>query len=245
MGWKNIKSLFIVEDDKKNINKEKEVPKSKPKTKEEEGNSIVKSNTTKNTTNTSPTKIEAEKGEVKSQFVEHLLEAIDAHNMEGIDYLEFKNTLQSFSKMPMDENLKFESAITAVKSMGGSVQKILDSADYYLQILAKEESSFMNAVKRGKEQKVDGELKRAESLKKARQEKLKQIKQLENEIQEMTKDINSVSEKVMADQAKIDTKRNHFYASYEFVVNQIKRDISAVKKITGPKKEDNKTDKKA
>lgn len=238
MNWKNLKSLFVVEEDGSN----KEAPKEKtPKTKEtkddsSEGNSIVKagseeknetiptSSASKNTT--------AVKGEIKQQFVEHLLKAIETNNLDGIDYLEFKNTLQSFAKMPMDENLRFQSALTAVKTMGASEQKILDSAQFYLDILAKEEASFMNAVKRGKSQKVDGELQRIEQLKAQREEKVKQIEKMKADIENITKEINGVSEKVMDDQIKIDTKRNHFYASYEFVVNQIKADISNLKKHT-------------
>lgn len=235
MNWKNLKSLFVVDEGgvKKEEPKVKETPKPKaPASKK--GNTIVRADDKEEAVviPTTPTNSTVEKGEVKQAFVEHLLKALEANDMEGIDYLEFKNTLKSFAKMPMDENLRFQSALTAVKTMGATEQKILDSADFYLGVLAKEETSFSKAVKRGKSQKIDGELKRIEQLKAQRNEKVKLIEQMKAEIEKISKEINGVSEKVMNDQVKIDTKRNHFYASYEFVVNQIKRDIENLKKYT-------------
>ncbi len=248
MKWKNIKSLFVVEEGGKDKDDQKIAP---PKTKdqpEEEGNSIVKSTTSNDlveTSDTVPQNMTAEKGQIKEQFVEHLLKAIETNNMDGIDYLEFKNTLQSFKKMPMDESLRFQSALTAVKTMGASESKIFESAEFYLGILAKEEASFKKAVERGKKQKVEGELQRIENLKTARADKLKKIEELKAEIEKITKEINGSSEKVMADQVKIDSKRNHFYASYEFVVNQIKNDIAQLKQYTQPTtNNDNDNDKK-
>ncbi len=248
MKWKNIKSLFVVEDGKNQDKDDQKIAPPQKDVPEEEGNSIIKAGNKKTQTSqpSTPSSPEgAEKGEVKEQFVNHLLKAIESNNMEGIDYLEFKNTLQSFKKMPMDEALRFQSALTAVKTMGASEQKIFDSANFYLSILAKEEASFKKAVERGKKQKVEGELKRIENLKQARQDKLKKIEEMKAEIENITKEINNSSEKVMADQVKIDTKRNHFYASYEFVVNQIKGDILELKKHVGPETSDNNNNKKA
>ncbi len=246
MKWKNIKSLFVVDDGSDKDSQKIKAP-NPPKSKEkEEGNAIIKANKIDKAApieNNAPSsgKQVAEKGMVKEQFVNHLLKAIEENNMDGIDYLEFKNTLQSFKKMPMDEALRFQSALTAVKTMGASEQKIFDSAQHYLSILAKEEASFKKAVERGKSQKIDGELKRIENLKIARQDKLKKIEEMKKEIESISKEINGSSDKVMEDQVKIDTKRNHFYASYEFVVNQIKRDISELKKYSQPPNtEDNK-----
>ncbi len=237
MKWKNIKSLFVVDDGSDTDKQKIDAPKSqKQNEKEEEGNSIIKAGTKnvekKETSISAPSNAKAEKGQVKEQFVNHLLKAIEANDMEGIDYLEFKNTLQSFKKMPMDESLRFQSALTAVKTMGASEKKILDSADFYLGILAKEEAGFKAAVERGRKQKVDGQLSHVEQLKASRKEKVALIEKMKQEIEQMTKEINSASEKVMEDQIKIDNKRNHFYASYEFVVNQIKNDIAQLKTHT-------------
>ena len=239
MNWKNLKSLFVVNENAgKNIPEEQE-PVAKPdaKPKSNKGNTIIRSNEQVEETTISSNapvhqNLTVGEGEVKEQFVDHLLKAIEENNMEGIDYLEFKNTLQSFAKMPMDENLRFQSALTAVKTMGASEDRIFESAQFYLDILAKEEASFMTAVQRGKSQKVDGELERIEQLKLQRQERMEHIEKMKADIENITKEINSVSEKVMADQVLIDTKRNHFYASYEFVVNQIKRDVEKLKTFT-------------
>ncbi len=243
MNWKNLKSLFVVEDD----GKKKEVVEENPQPKKEErptkGNTIVRADDNKDETITPPPsskEMKAVQGEVKQAFVDHLLKAIEENNIDGVDYLEFKKTLQSFAQMPMDENLRFQSALTAVKTMGATEKKIYDSAQFYLDILAKEEASFMKAVKRGRSQKIDGELQRIEQLKSKRQEQLQLIEKMKQEIETITKEINTVSEKVMEDQVKIDSKKNHFYASYEFVVNQIKHDVDNLKRFTDSGSEEKK-----
>ncbi len=235
MKWKKLKSLFVVEEGAENKEeiKEQDTPVVKEQ-KEEEGNAIIKSNDTPKIDLNIPKNksVSPEEGQVKKEFVNHLLKAINDNNLDGIDYLEFKNTLQSFAKMPMDESLRFQSAWTAVKTMGANEQKIIESAQYYLSILAKEEEQFKNAMKRGKSQKIDGELKRMEQLKKQRNEKLELIKKMEKEITSISKQINAISEQVMQDEVMIETKRNHFYTSYQHVVNQIKSDIDKFKQNT-------------
>lgn len=247
MNWKKIKSLFVVEneDGKKKApapapNKDKKA-KATPKAKEK-GNSIVRVSDKEPITpapKAPTTTPKAEEGQVKQQFVDHLLQALETNNLEGIDYFEFKNTLQSFAKMPMDDNLRYQSALTAVKTMGASEQKIIQSANHYLGVLAQEEASFKKAVERGRKQKIDGEIQRIEELKKMRAERLEAIEKMKVDVEKLTKEINVVSEKVMEDQVKIDTKSNHFYASYEFVANQIKSDLKQLKQFTqqAPKKD--------
>lgn len=241
MNWKKIKSLFVVEENEKQTPKP---PVEKKTKKTEGGNKIVRVNeqkkqSSKEVVSDDAPSIQAEKGEVKSQFVEHLTKALEENNLDGIDYFEFKNTLMSFAKMPMDDNLRYQSALTAVKTMGASEQKIISSAQHYLSVLAKEEASFKKAVERGKTQKVDGELQRIEQLKKMRNERLKTIEKMKAEVEKMTQEINHISKKVKEDQAKIDTKRNHFYASYEFVVKQIKADLEQLKQFTQQTPKDN------
>ena len=100
MNWKNLKSLFVVDEDgsKKQVEpKVKKTPKTKAPT--NKGNTIVRAEDKKEETiiPAGPKTTTAEKGEIKQAFVEHLLKALESNNIPGIDYLEFKNTLKSFA----------------------------------------------------------------------------------------------------------------------------------------------------
>ncbi len=242
MNWKNLKSLFVVEEGDQKA--KKEPPKKEPKKKEQPTtggkNTIVKVTNNDKEQVPAPKSQQgltpkAEQGEIKQEFVDHLLKAINNNNLDGFDYLEYKNTLQSLSKMPMDEPLRFQSAFAAAQTMGVTVDSIMESAGHYLNILGAEEEKFRNAMERGMSQKVEGEMQRSQNLQKARAEKIKLIEQLQKEIGQIEEQIQSINAQVMEDQVKIDSKRNHFYASYEFVVNQIKSDIINLDKFVNKK----------
>ncbi len=233
MNWKNIKSLFVVEE---GANTEQETPVTPPKkSTSNKGNTIIRDSqeapktVVKTTEGNQPL---VEKGEVKEAFVNHLLKALEKNDIEGIDYLEFKKTLQSFAKMPMDKELRFQSALTAVKSMGASDAKIIESAKFYLEILKKEETGFLEAVERNKKNQVEGQLQRMDQLKKMKAEKEASIKKMQAEMEQITKEVAGIQTKVQNAQVTIDSKKNHFYASYEHVSNQIKKDLAELMRIT-------------
>ena len=58
------------------------------------------------------------------KFIEVLLGALDKNNLKGFDYLEFKQSLQSLAKMPMDEATKYQSAFAMAQTMGATPEKI-------------------------------------------------------------------------------------------------------------------------
>ena len=83
--WKNIKSLFIIEEDVPEASTDGPVAPS-PVARVVENPSVSQS-----------------KGKVTEQFTEVLLRAMSEQDIEGFDYLEFKKSLNSLRQMEMDE----------------------------------------------------------------------------------------------------------------------------------------------
>jgi len=81
---KNLKSLFIVEEE--GTAKEEETPKAKEEPKKGKTEEVVKETPQPEapieTVSTGP-------GKVNAKFTETLLKAIEANNLDGFDYLEF------------------------------------------------------------------------------------------------------------------------------------------------------------
>ena len=67
-------------------------------------------------------------------------------NIEGFDYLEYKQSLKSLAKMPMDERTRFQSAYAMAQTMGASVGHLIKTAQHYIDILAAEEKKFETAL---------------------------------------------------------------------------------------------------
>src|SRR5690242_18768533 len=80
----------------------------------------------------------ASAGASDQRIMSALLKALEENNMDGFDFLEFKNSLKALSQMPLDEATKFRSAFATASTMGVTVAKLLDSVDYYKKVLIAE-----------------------------------------------------------------------------------------------------------
>lgn len=224
---KKLKSLFIVVDEnessgEKKANsteqskaaKVKEKPISKaPKTAKA---SIPKSAKTAQSTNS---------GKADPKFVEVLLKAIEANNLDGFDYLEFKQSLQNLSNVQMDEKTRYQSAFAMAKTMGATPSKLVNSAQHYINVLKKEEAKFSEALQNQRKKQVhdrENGIKQKESL---IVEKQKKIEQLQKEIEADTKSLEADRSAINQSLAKVETTKNGFVNAYIGVLGQIKGDI--------------------
>ena len=108
---KKLKSLFIVEDES---NAKGTVEKKEPEVIQD------KSKSGEEPIPSGDISVPVDDGKIDQKFVDVLLKAIDNQNMEGFDYLEYKQSLQSLSKMDMDESTRYKSAFAMAKTMGAT-----------------------------------------------------------------------------------------------------------------------------
>ena len=106
---KKIKSLFIVEDENS------KAAQANQSTKENPGKKTAKD------IKVSKPQYDASnppKGKVDEKFVNRLLGAIEEHNIDGFDYIEFKQALTNLGNVQMDEGTKFKSALAMAQNYG-------------------------------------------------------------------------------------------------------------------------------
>jgi uncharacterized protein (DUF3084 family) len=225
--FKKLKDLFIVEE---NV-PEKPVIEEKPKTTTSKGNAIVKTTTS----SPSSTMTNADlKGEVNDRFLKILSDALEKNNLEGFDYLELKKSLQSLSSMPMDEATRFKSAFAMASSMNVSAKQLLDSADFYMNILSQEEQKFENALAQQKSTKVHSQEEQVKQLEMTVKAKAEQIKQLTQEIDTLQQQITTTNTEIAEQTAKVTKTKNDFAVSYNAVTEQIQNDVANMKKYLMP-----------
>lgn len=206
---KNLKSLFIVED-------ETEVSAAK----DSGGDQIsVPSNA----------RVIAEGGKVNPKFTEVLLQAMEQNNLDGFDYLEFKRSLQSLQNMPMDQATKYRSAFAMAQSMGINTQKLLSSAQHYLDILKNEEKKFGEALANQEQQKIGSKHDEIKRLETSAQQKSEQIKKLTEEIQQHQKQAEALKSELAASSGKMEATRRDFQVSLDQLVTQIQADLTNMK----------------
>ena len=229
---KNLKRWFVVDD---------EEFKKKMGGKAEEDSDIVPSRPTKkakpstnkttskpSTSPATPTSVPA--GKATSKFTDILLKAMEANNLDGFDYLEYKQSLHKLAKMPMDEPTRYQSAYAAASTMGATPKQLVETAQFYIDILKKEENKFAQALANQKSKQIGDKeqlIKQHDNLIK---EKTTQIERLKKEIADHQAKSEQMKKSISAATVKVETTKNNFVASYNLVISQIQRDIANMKK---------------
>jgi chromosome segregation ATPase len=209
---RNLKSLFIIEEE----SSEKKSPSSPLATSKPSAAAISESR-------------EGRPGKVNDQFTEVLFRAMEAQNLEGFDYLEYKQSLRSLRDMPMDEPTRYQSAMAMARTMGASGQSLMDSAQYYINVLREEERKFEAAAAKQKSQQVGAKEEQFQQLEEAVKTKEAEIQRLQNEITAHREEMKSLRQEIKEASEKVESTQNDFIASYNNLVNQIHADIEKMK----------------
>lgn len=168
-------------------------------------------------------------GQVSSKFMEVLLTAMEKANLDGFDYLEYKKSLQSLANMPMDEATKFKSAFAMAQTMGVSTEQLVTTAEHYINQLSREEQKFEKALVSQKERQIGTKLKQVKQLEDLVQQKAEQIKKLTIEIEKHQAQVADLKTQLQDASHKIETTKNDFIASYNQLVAQIEQDVEKIK----------------
>jgi chromosome segregation ATPase len=216
---KNLKSLFIVDDEE-----DKGKGKSKGKA------PAAKKSTPPKATPVKSESKEGAPGKVTNKFMDVLFAAMEKSNMEGFDYLEYKQSLQSLAKMPMDEQTRYQSAFAMASTMGANMQKLVQTAQHYLKVLGAEETKFEEALANQKNQQIGKKKEQIESTEAIIKQKSAQIKKLTQEIEQHRKKSETLQKEIGQATVKVETTKNNFIASYNSLVSQIQQDIENIKK---------------
>jgi hypothetical protein len=213
--FKKLKSIFIIEDDprpRRQKSVRSESPDQSPKTNESAGGSGEMP--------------EADmSGPPSERFLKVLLGAMEKGNLEGFDYLEYKQSLKSLNSMDMEEATQFQSSFAVAKTMGATKQLLIRSAEHYKGILVEEESKFKEALKKQHRKQIEGNKMQIEQLMQLIGDKKKQISQLEKEISEAETKIRTRQVKLDQSSSKLEEMQADFYNTYQTLLGQIEEDI--------------------
>jgi len=224
--FKKLKSIFVIEEEGATAAKAAKIVKSTKKV----GSAKSTSNPKKSEKLDTEIAKDANGAKPENKFVDMLLRSIEANNIEGFDYLEYKQSLQSLIKIESDEAKRFQNAFAMAQTMGLSKKKLNDSIKRYLQVLDGEEKKFSEAFEKQKSTQVIEREQNVANLKKSIQAKNDQIRKLQAEIKEADQELTKIKSMINESLAKVEATKDGFYASYNMVVGQIKGDAEKIKK---------------
>ncbi len=218
-----LKSWFVIEDDTTS----KTTKTQKTKSTSEKTASSTKSSS-KKTANT--TESAGAAGQVTDKFMSILLAAMDKNNLDGFDYLEFKQALKNLENMPMDEKTRYQSAFAMAKTMKVTPEHLVKTADHYVAILQQEDQKFGQALAAQRSKQIGGREQQMADLEKGIKAKAEQIQRLTKEIEADQKTLATIKEEISGAVVKVETTKNNFVASFNSLVAHIQKDIDNMKK---------------
>lgn len=226
---KNLKSWFVVDDEEFKKKMQEDTGETVP-SKKSSPTPTKKTPTSTSTPKSTPTSTVAPDGKASTKFTNILLQAMEANNLDGFDYLEYKQSLHNLEKMPMDEQTRYQSAYAAASTMGATPQKLIQTANHYVDVLKKEENKFAQALANQKEKQIGDKAQQIKQLDNLIKEKSVQIERLKKEIASHQTKNEQLKKSISSASIKVETTKNNFVASYNLVLSQIQRDIQNMKK---------------
>ena len=219
--FKNLKSLFIVENEGETPSSPRTTGPTSKNTPRSTGSAPPAAGTTTNRS--------AGSGKVTEKFSQILFGAMEKNNIDGFDYLEYRQSLQSLKKMNMDESTRYKSASAMAQTMGASPDYLVKTAQHYLDVLKKEEDKFETALKNQRSRQVGEKEQRLKDVNALIRQKAEQIQKLSKEIEEHQAQIGKLEQDVSQASQKVESTKNDFIASYQAIVGQISQDVENMK----------------
>ena len=174
--------------------------------------------------------IKSEKA-LNPKILETLHNAVNKANLPGEDYYELTKAVEAMGNINLSDDDKMRSAIAALSTKGLTVEKVIDSATYYLEVLENEKRKFYTAFENKIKGSINADKKRITQLKDAIDEKNAKISELKNVIEESKKKITELEDEILKSDEKVAGIEESFLYTYEHVINKIKKDIENVKNL--------------
>lgn len=220
IDFKSLKSLFILEEEK---------PAGSAESQASSAAQVVP-----NTPVSAPETVSAgpaRPGQANEKFIGVLLEAMEKANLPGVDYLEYRQSLKSLEKMPMDEQVRYQSAFAMAQAMGATPQKLMESAGHYLDVLKSEQSKFDQALRNQTSERIGNRQEMLQNLDNSIKQKAEQIKQLTTEMEQHRLEMEKLQKEVQDATTRVEITKNDFNASFNSVVAQITSDLESMKRF--------------
>jgi chromosome segregation ATPase len=222
--FKNLKSLFIVDEDAPKTEPAQPAAPAKP------AGPATSPVPAAASTPVPPPPPTYAGGTVDQRIFESLEKAMEETNQQGFDYFEYKNSLKTLAGIIPDESTRYKSAYATAATMGLTVDRLLESAAFYRTVLEKERDNFTRAVNQQVDLNVTAKQKEAERLQTLIAQKAEQIKRLTEEIGMHQEELARAQGVITEATSRIEATKNNFHFTLEAVMNQIQADIQNIQR---------------
>lgn len=166
--------------------------------------------------------------EADERSVQFLIKALESNNLDGFDYLEFKQSLGAIAAQGLDEATAYKTTFAFAANLGLTQENLVKTARYYLKVLEKEYAQFDEAVKQQVQRQIATKKKQSDNLMQQIDNKRRQIEQLKAQISQSQAEIVKLQEEMEAAKDKIESTKTNFEQTYAIIEQDIKQDIQRI-----------------
>ena len=165
-------------------------------------------------------------GAFDAKFHEYLLGVIEKSNLDGVDYYEFNKSKKNLDNAPgFTEQMKYQSAFGVLQaSTNLTKERLLETADHYLNILDNEEKDFEASKKSKIASDVTSRMNNVAEKEKMITSKSEEITRLQADIAQLRNEMSTLQNEAQNEQFKIESTAKNFKYTLETVKAQIVSD---------------------
>lgn len=163
--------------------------------------------------------------QVDPQIKESLKTAMEENALGSYDYLKFKKSSDTLKAIVPDESARFKAAFVAAQTLNITKEKLVETANHYIAVLAEEQRKFNEVIDGATKQKIGSATQRIKEITDEVASKTAAIQKLTSEISVLQQEGSTLQGKVSEDKKKIDAATSSFTVTYDTFVQEIKSDI--------------------
>jgi len=171
-------------------------------------------------------------GTFNQEMFDGLMKTIIDNNIDGYDYLEFKDSLQKLT-VPMSEADKYKAIFQTAQTIGVTIDTILNAIEHYLGVLEKEKENFDGVIEAQINTEITGREQKKTDNETAITEMTQQIQELNEKISAAQQENVKLSNEVNEQNLQISNVKSSFEITFQKVVSQITEDRTKIQTYLG------------
>lgn len=174
----------------------------------------------------SPMSVTPAVGVVNKDTYTTLMKVLEERNLPGPDYLELKKAADAMANVITDENVRYISAYSVLKSTNPKLNKtmVISSIDEYVKYIESERSEAKNQLTELYNQEVGNRQKEIQNRAELIEQNKKKIEDLNSEILKASQEINSINGEMLSKQTELDIQEKNFNATVDAVISGLNND---------------------
>jgi hypothetical protein len=160
-------------------------------------------------------------GQSDPSILEIINQSIQAANIPGFDYLEFKDALVKMESIPMPEQQKYQAVFAVAQSVSATKDSIINSITTYLDVIDKKKVEFEQFINSNVISKISKKKELVSNIDAEIQQAALEIERITSLIKEKQERKNTLLSEISQEEIELKSKQDAFNNTTANVINNL------------------------